>query len=276
MRHFSAVPADTGRATGKLAFVPDTVTAPTNAPVIEVALGVAFEPLPELGAIGLARMAADWQDEYPNMREVPGRPPDRLDVGTIVEFGTGAPPSRLWLSSSDENYLIQVQSDTLIINWRRIKDDDEYPRHEALIERFSGLWDEFQRKSARRKSIKPTLVEWTYVDRLDSAVLSSGGLRFIDWSLGTDLPGVQRAFNFQIVRELRERGKREGYLSITGSPVTTPGSGSFYGLTITTKLNAAGMPTTEIVGRLKQAHDHGYEAFTTVVDPALQGGRTTT
>lgn len=155
-----------------------------------------------------------------------------------------------------------------------MRDADTYPGHQALITRFERLWAEFQERSGRRKGIKPRLVEWTYVDRLESGVLSSGGLRFVDWSLGSELPGIQRAFNFQIVRELRERGKREGYLSITGNPAEAPGSGSFYALTISTKLSVAGTPLTEVGARLQEAHDFSYRAFTAVVDPALQGGET--
>ena len=208
------------------------------------------------------------------MREVPGRPPGRLDPpGTVIEFGTGAPPSRLWLLSSDENNLIQLQSDTLIINWRRIRPEDVYPGHEQLIARFERLWAEFQTKSSRRKAIKPKLVEWTYVDRLESDALSDGGITFVDWSLGSRLPGIERGFNFQVVRELRATGKREGYLSITGNPANGPDTGSFYALNISTKLNSAGIPESEVGARIKEAHDFSYSAFTAVVDPALQGGR---
>lgn len=256
----------------KLAHVPVNQAAPLDAPVIEVALGVAFDPLPELGPVALARLAGDWQAEYPEMREVPGHPPDRLDPGMSIQFGTGALPSRLWLLSKDENDLLQIQNDTLLVNWRRMRDEDVYPGHAALLERFGRLWGEFERK-VNRKSLRPRLVEWTYVDRLDSGVLGEGGLTFVDWSLGSQLPGIERGFNFQMVRELRHAGKREGYLSVTGSPASAPVSGSFYALNISTKLNAAGMAPSLVSGRLKEAHDVSYTAFTAVVDPKLQGGR---
>lgn len=249
------------------------MTAPSDAPVIEVALGVVFDPVPELGAIALARLAAGWEDEYPEIREVPGHPTDRLDPGTSIQFGTGPLPPRLWLLSKNENNLVQLQNDTFLINWRRMRPEDVYPGHEALLATFERLWGEFQEK-LRRKSIRPRLVEWTYVDRLESGVLAAGGLTFLDWaSSGSELPGIERAFNFQIVRELRQIGKREGYLSITGNPATTPGEESFYALNISTKLNAASSAPSQVLDRLREAHNVSLTAFTVVVAPQLQGGR---
>lgn len=72
--------------------MPHNATVPLDAPVVEVALGVAFEPLPELGAIGLARLAADWQGDYPIMREVPGRPSD--PTGLILGPLSSSAPAR--------------------------------------------------------------------------------------------------------------------------------------------------------------------------------------
>jgi len=179
----------------------------------------------------------------------------------------------LWLLSEDENNLVQLQNDTFLINWRRVRPEDVYPGHEELLATFERLWRGFQEK-LKRKSIKPRLVEWTYVDRLESGVFTGGGLTFLDWSsFGSQLPGIERGFNFQIVRELRQTGRREGYLSITGSPAITPGAESFYALNISTKLNAVSSAPSQVIDRLREAHGVSYTAFTVVVDPQLQGGR---
>lgn len=254
--------------------VPDTQSGPAAPPVIEVALGVAFEPLPDLGAVGLARLAAHWQDEYPVMREVPGRPPGGLAPAGGIQIGTGAPPSRLWLLSADENDLVQLQNDTLIINWRRVRSEDVYPGHQELLQRFRHLWAEFQERMIGHGDLRPRLVEWTYVDRLESSV-PARDLTFVDGSLEQALPGVAGSFEFRIVRELRQGDKLEGYLAVVGGPASAPGAEPFYALNITTKLDAAGLPVTGMGDLLQQAHDRSFEAFTAVVDARLrdEGGR---
>ncbi len=45
---------------------------------------------------------------------------------------------RYWFISADNNQLLQVQRDRLIHNWRRKLPTDEYPRYEAVRERFEA------------------------------------------------------------------------------------------------------------------------------------------
>lgn len=52
----------------------------------------------------------------------------------------GAPAGRLWFETSDRDFLIQLQSDRLVVNWRRTGEAAVYPRFPALREHFVAAW----------------------------------------------------------------------------------------------------------------------------------------
>lgn len=60
--------------------------------------------------------------------------PPRIEL----QFGQLAFP-RTWLVSTDEHRLVQLQSDRLVLNWRRLSGDQPYPRYTVLRELFSTL-----------------------------------------------------------------------------------------------------------------------------------------
>ena len=112
-------------------------------PVIEVVYGMQFSPLPELRTplIGLF-----WQSikaDYPKFKEMPPLAPliERFDQEApteqpMLEFLQEAPLPRMFFLDDHENWVMQIQNDRFLHNWKRVTDDDVYPRFDVASDRF--------------------------------------------------------------------------------------------------------------------------------------------
>lgn len=97
--------------------------SPQGPPVHEVVCGVEFTPE---SAWPIAYLGAAWPlvaDEFPKAANGPAA----LRVGESA----GVHP-RVWLWSEDERLLLQLRPEALHVNWRRVQDDDAYPRFAAV------------------------------------------------------------------------------------------------------------------------------------------------
>lgn len=258
--------------TGYAQSVMDPAAMQSAPPVTEVAVAVEFEQFVGLGTIGLARLAEMWQADYPVVKEVAGAPPGSLSPEMPrIQFGAGTLAPRLWLLTDVGNDLVQIQNDRLIVNWRRLNPADEYPGHAVVLGRFIRLWNEFREAFGVRDEIKPRLIEWTYINQLDSEILARKGLTFVDDAL-EGLPGTARHFAFHIARELQRDSVIEGYLTIEGGPAMLPTTEErFFSLNITTKLDASQVDLGSIPDVLARAHELSLAAFTSVISPSVQG-----
>ncbi len=148
-------------------------------PLKEVAISVQFEPLKEIRAWHIGEIANLFAAEFPHRSEQPPLTPvfetegkirqvPSYQFGLQVQFATLA---RYWFSRSDQNELIQFQTDRLIHNWRRTPADDVYPRFEVLskksMKEFKRL-DAYLRK-AKLGELTPNQVEITYVNAIDGS-----------------------------------------------------------------------------------------------------------
>jgi len=116
-------------------------------PVVEVVIGVQFEPMK---AFRQAHVGLFWNEvraEYPIVSdqprlETPIETPGAMHVGPTfkLELADTPPTHRAWFATLDESLLLQVQDDRLIHNWRHR--GGGYPRFEPLLDRF---WDHFTR-----------------------------------------------------------------------------------------------------------------------------------
>lgn len=104
---------------------PSTAPSPElqlrHPPIVEVACGFEFEPLPWLDALMLGRI---WAEVFSGF-------PVRMAQPPIAEEGTirllTMPEMRAWYMSEDETRLVQLQRDRLVFNWRLMSSVD-YPR----------------------------------------------------------------------------------------------------------------------------------------------------
>lgn len=122
-------------------------------PVIETVIGVQFAPLEALSILHYGMYWTKIRSDYPehsvqpplgsasesfkDEQTTPLMPPT-FEIGFLKE-----PEIRCWFIESSKNRLIQVQKDRFIHNWRKLKDDDVYPRYDNLKPKFVEEWQRF-------------------------------------------------------------------------------------------------------------------------------------
>lgn len=148
-------------------------------PVVEVAIGVQFEPITSFRQAHLGLFWDRIRTDYPMTQDQV-----RLDspVETLEADGgwptlqfelIDAPPAhRAWFISGDDSMLVQVQDDRLIHNWRHR--GGEYPRFEPLLDVFWSHADNFD-AAVRDAGLTPmpvrqaevTYVNWIAADSME-------------------------------------------------------------------------------------------------------------
>lgn len=131
-------------------------------PVVEVLIGVAFHPVDGLGSYRSGPLLSRWQRDNPKLSEHPELPPVD-DLGgapaTFVRFGQPS-STRLWFEF-DDGFLVQLQSDRLVVNWRAAA-NRAYPRYPAVRTRFAHAWQDLL--GTLGASPRVIQVEVTYVN----------------------------------------------------------------------------------------------------------------
>jgi len=159
-------------------------------PVEEVVLGVQFQPLSSFSQAHVGFFWEELRGEFPHIEDQPridipisspvppgfiGLPP-RLGIPFNLGLHVGGPPNslRTWITSADEQWLIQVQNDLFYHNWRK-RGDLEYPRFEAAQQEFSAHWSQFLRFLANFKIDLPHVqqVEVTYINWITDQTVTS-------------------------------------------------------------------------------------------------------
>lgn len=145
-------------------------------PVAEVALAVQFDGKP-LRVVDLHVIYRAFADGYPAVEEHPAKPEMMLDGSEsglhfrLLDDGSVMEPPLLWFKSPDGEQIVQVQSDRLVVNWRR-RPDRAYPRYEAGVRpKFVDAWlrleSAFQELGHGR--ITPNVCEVLYVNQIDTS-----------------------------------------------------------------------------------------------------------
>jgi uncharacterized protein (TIGR04255 family) len=251
-------------------------------PVVEVALGIEFAPIPDLGAVRLARLQREWEAEYPKWVEQPALPPSAppgtLITGFGLRFGSGAEPLRLWMLTEDERTLVQVQWDRVFLNWRRQDSAAEYPHYEALRDEFVSRWHAFELYVGAQElgPLQPLIAEFTFVN----VIYSDEGELVVSDVLAT-LASVPELGDMLAthVQHVVSRPMEDG------TPATTTIVGALDGerqgavrLNVSTRVTLPpdGIDAGRLLAALDYAHDEGVWAFTRGTKPSMhkQWGRT--
>lgn len=118
-------------------------------PVSEVALSVEFSPLENWRASHALLFGKLLQSDYPQMEIRPALP---SEIETFGEHNwrqfsfrvevVSPDVNRFWFLADPSNWLIQIQRNRFIINWRKVTGDEIYPRYlTALRPRFEQEWE---------------------------------------------------------------------------------------------------------------------------------------
>jgi uncharacterized protein (TIGR04255 family) len=145
-------------------------------PVVEVALSVQFEELSKLLTPQLGLLWAEFRDRFARTEEQPPIP------SQIEHFNKGVPQGNLaslqlldkpetprcWFLNQPGDELVQVQKDRFVVNWRKIGDDDQYPRYSQLKNRFISEFGLFQKFVEREGlgTLQINQCEVTYVNHI--------------------------------------------------------------------------------------------------------------
>lgn len=100
-------------------------------PINEVVIGVYFkDPILAMRAEHVGLFWAMIRDEFPESAQ-------NVPIGAEIDIpaiGEVFPLPRFWFTSKDGSYLIQVQRNAFLLNWRQAGDD--YPHYEAVKASF--------------------------------------------------------------------------------------------------------------------------------------------
>lgn len=145
-------------------------------PLVEVALSIQFRPLERFHIALLGVIWDAFKSEYPNISYEP-----RLEH-VIERFGIPLfPPKasfklmdrpeapRMVFTSVDQQYVIQIQDDRFILNWRQ-HDGYTYPRHEKLAAKLFEEFSTFRDVLARNEitEVQVDQIEITNVNHIEA------------------------------------------------------------------------------------------------------------
>jgi uncharacterized protein (TIGR04255 family) len=239
-----------------------------NPPVIEVAAGLMFRPLP-LRAVHLGLLWERFRDDFPRFDERPPLPAG----GARVELMNRPPLPRVWFLKADGSELIQVQADRFIHNWRKIEPEAAYPRYDHVRELFANEFQAFREFLAEYDlgSPLPFQVEVTYVNMVKDDSGSDeppqlGALLTVwrDSYSDSFLPSpetVNLRIHFPILRESSKWGR----LTVTVGPSGSgPSEVRGYRMTLTGAGQAQGSSLEAIQSDMDLAHEWIVRGFTSI------------
>lgn len=137
-------------------------------PVSEVALGVQFPSI--LNPVHLGLYYQKVKARFPKIEMHSPVLPVFETFGTSGAFGTQfaftqALQPRMWFVSDDEHFLIQIQSDRLLVNWRSGAQHAPYPHFDAVQAVFTEALDELESVvKAEQMSLAVNQCEVVYIN----------------------------------------------------------------------------------------------------------------
>ena len=144
-------------------------------PVVEVVMGVQFEPLETMLAPHFGLFWECVRDEYPICRDAPPIVPQIEELGqpgalkrANLQIVSRPPLPRIFFEHSNGEWLIQLQPDRFLHNWRAASATGIYPRYRAVRSQFSSQWSRFQSFIADSDlgDLKINQLEMTYMNHI--------------------------------------------------------------------------------------------------------------
>lgn len=205
-------------------------------PLAEVVLSVEFEEVvgltaPYLGALWYALFKNDFPraEQYPpvpSTTESFGASPGNPQMQFKIVQANAAPSIRCWFLTSDGNELLQLQSDRLTHNWRKIRDGDVYPRYEYIRQKFESEYQKISHwlEAEELGRLVPTQAEVTYVNQIASgnswmAHREADKVFSFLRPEGNDEGAALEGVDFQRRYVLSNNGSPYGRLHVSGCPI---------------------------------------------------------
>lgn len=141
-------------------------------PVVEVALSIQFKVLSKFQTPYAGFLWEEFRDDYPALDEKPPLPhvvetfPQPSQPQFTAHLGELPPPRRLVFITAHGGNLIQIQPDRFVHNWRKVREDEDYPRYENVRELSLKQWAKFLEFAGKHHlgEVEPDQYEMTYVN----------------------------------------------------------------------------------------------------------------
>lgn len=252
-------------------------------PVAEVALAVHIE---QTESFTTAHCGAFWaeflRDRYPLVRTHPAAPASlegfddegRPSISPPMFFGFGGSDVRFWFVNEDQTRLIQMQSDRIILNWRKL-DTGVYPHYDALREELVTLLDLWATFLERSVAPNVTQTEVTYVNQVpaDGEIFDNiSDLGKVLRSVAINWPdgiGESELLQFEQRFKVSDLDGNPGRLYITATPGVGVQSEHVLSLTLTVRGKPADQRLREAPRWLDFAHKHLIQSFAAITSDAM-------
>ncbi len=166
-----------------------------NPPVIEVVCGIQFEPIPQFRATAFGLFWQRIREEYPQTEEKAPLQQKIEKYGATaraeepqVELTATPPLPRMFFINRVPNWLIQLQPDRFLHNWRKVKEEDVYPHYPAIFEKFWSQWAAFQ-QFCREEGLQQPKVNQLEITYINHVPAGQGWQKLSDW--GGVFPDLQ-------------------------------------------------------------------------------------
>lgn len=254
-------------------------------PVVEVALGVQFEPIEGLGVAHMAKYWEEIREEYPGWTEHPllphivegFGPPSAGPARMQIELGPSHHPlRRSWFATADGDRLQQLQADRFICNWRRYQSPNApYPGYAeahrpAFIQALTDLKSFLQHRDLG--AIEPNHVEVTYVNHVegDPERGSHSDLHRILRVLSPDHlvpePGPPENLELALRYLIKDEEQRPiGRLHVIAKPVFRRSDKAYlYEITLTARVGLDKTSDSDLYQALDRGHRFLVESFRSI------------
>lgn len=243
----------------------------TNPPVVEVILSAQFGHVEGFGVIHYGLLWEHFSQEFPGVREMPPLEPafelfgarSQAASSMKVEIIDRIMP-RLWFFNQDETRLIQIQPDRLVHNWRKIENDNVYPRYEQIkagfidaVEKLNTFLSEKGMSEISVNQCEISYLNHITVDDVRDSALSKMFRLFSDNS-AENWSGEIEDFHFSMKHILRgNKEKPYGRLHVQVDPFDqADGKKSFL-----LNLTARGRPETPDIDGMTDFFDKGRDTI---------------
>ena len=149
----------------------------TRPPVIEVVYGIQFDHLEKLQAPLTGVFWQKIRKEYPEIEEMPPLAPvveqykEKLGLGQLrvqMQLRESPPLPRIFFIHKTGNWVMQLQNNKFLYNWRKVKEDDIYPRFPIVSAKFFEAWESFREFCKEEELSEPKInqLELTYINHI--------------------------------------------------------------------------------------------------------------
>jgi uncharacterized protein (TIGR04255 family) len=252
-------------------------------PVIEVALGVQFDPLFGVGSSEIVEFWADKiRSRFPKAETAPPIAPAvewfgvaGAPVQLSVQFGPIGTQERWLFADAGTNQLVQVQQDRFVRNWRKIGSADSYPRYPTIrkgfeedFRAFSGFLQDHDIKAP-----VPNQCEVTYVNHIElPAETAQGDPKWFlsSWSGDHSDSFLSRPESVETTARyvIESNGESVGRLHIAARPaVVSRGGTPVFLLTLTARGRPAERTLEGVLNFLDLGRQYVVRGFASVTTP---------